>query len=94
MIYNPMRRSWGCFLGRNSQQNLGIVQKHPASRQDISMQFFYNEDTEIGNGEKMSLNEQTTILLIGNDTTLNYLLGRFAERCGYRLSCQIWKILL
>ncbi len=33
----------------------------------------------------MSLNESPAILLIGNDTTLHYLFGRFAERCGYRL---------
>jgi hypothetical protein len=33
----------------------------------------------------MSLNEQPNILLIGNDTALNYLFGRFAERCGYQL---------
>jgi hypothetical protein len=28
---------------RNNWQNLGIVQKHPASQQDIFMWFFYNE---------------------------------------------------
>jgi CheY-like chemotaxis protein len=33
----------------------------------------------------MNLTEQPTILLIGNDTTLSYLLGRFAERCGYQM---------
>lgn len=33
----------------------------------------------------MSLSERPAVLLIGNDTTLNYLFGRFAERCGYRL---------
>jgi DNA-binding response OmpR family regulator len=46
---------------------------------------------EIGAGEKMSLNEQTTILLIGNDTALNYLFGRFAERCGYQLVVSLEK---
>jgi hypothetical protein len=40
---------------------------------------------EIGTGEKMSLSEQPAILLIGNDTALNYLFGRFAERCGCQL---------
>jgi DNA-binding response OmpR family regulator len=35
------------------------------------------------------LNEIPAILLIGNDTTLNYLLGRFAERCGYQLTAHL-----
>ena len=33
----------------------------------------------------MNLKVQRTILLIGNDTALSYLLGRFAERSGYQL---------
>jgi len=33
----------------------------------------------------MSLKKRPTILLIGNDTTLAYLLERFAERCEYKL---------
>ena len=33
----------------------------------------------------MILKTQPTILLIGNDATLSYLLGRFAERSGYQL---------
>ena len=37
----------------------------------------------------MSLNQQPAILLIGNDTTLNYLFGRFAERCGYQLTVNL-----
>ena len=39
----------------------------------------------------MSLNELPTILLIGNDTALNYLFGRFAERCGYQLVVRLEK---
>ncbi len=34
----------------------------------------------------MDLKAQSTILLIGNDTTLSYLLGRFAERNGNQLA--------
>lgn len=34
----------------------------------------------------MDLKARSTILLIGNDTTLSYLLGRFAERNGNQLS--------
>ena len=37
----------------------------------------------------MSLKERPTILLIGNDTTLSYLIGRFAERCGYQLAVNL-----
>jgi len=33
----------------------------------------------------MTSNPQPVILLFGNDTTLSYLFGRFAERSGYRL---------
>src|SRR5438045_9700581 len=33
--------------------------------------------------KNMIPNIQSTILLVGNDSTLNYLLGRFAERSGY-----------
>ena len=33
----------------------------------------------------MNLKAPNTILLIGNDATLSYLLGRFAERSGYKL---------
>jgi ActR/RegA family two-component response regulator len=33
----------------------------------------------------MTSNESSTILVIGKDTTLNYLLGRFAEHGGYQL---------
>ena len=33
----------------------------------------------------MILKTPHTILLIGNDATLSYLLGRFAEHSGYRL---------
>ena len=34
----------------------------------------------------MTSNAQPTILLVGNDSTLSYLLGRFAERSGYLLT--------
>lgn len=34
----------------------------------------------------MNLKTEHTILLIGNDSMLNYLLGRFAERSGYLLA--------
>ena len=34
----------------------------------------------------MNLKTENTILLVGNDTTLSYLLGRFAERSGYLLA--------
>ncbi len=34
----------------------------------------------------MISNIQSTILLIGNDSSLSYLLGRFAERSGYMLT--------
>jgi DNA-binding response OmpR family regulator len=34
----------------------------------------------------MPENTQPTILLIGNDSTLSYLLGRFAEQSGYLLA--------
>lgn len=34
----------------------------------------------------MIANTQSTILLVGNDSTLIYLLGRFAERSGYLLT--------
>ncbi len=34
----------------------------------------------------MITNIQPTILLVGNDSTLSYLLGRFAERSGYLLT--------
>ena len=37
----------------------------------------------------MSLKEQPTILLIGNDETLSYLLGRFAERSGHNLAIHL-----
>ena len=38
------------------------------------------------NGEpEMNLKVRRTILLIGNDTALSYLLGRYAERSGYQL---------
>ena len=39
--------------------------------------------------EKIGLNEQPTLLLIGNEPTLGYLLGRFAERCGYQLALNL-----
>lgn len=34
----------------------------------------------------MTSNSQPVILMFGNDTTLSYLFGRFAERSGYRLA--------
>ena len=34
----------------------------------------------------MDLKAQPTVLFIGNDSALSYLLGRFAERSGYRLT--------
>ena len=34
----------------------------------------------------MNLNRQPAILLVGRDTPLNYLFGRFAEQSGYRLT--------
>ena len=34
----------------------------------------------------MTLNTQPVILLVGNDTKLRYLFGRFAERSGYLLT--------
>jgi ActR/RegA family two-component response regulator len=34
----------------------------------------------------LSFKGSTTILLIGSDTSLVYLLGRYAERSGYQLS--------
>lgn len=34
----------------------------------------------------MTSNPQPVILLFGNDATLSYLFGRFAERSGYRLA--------
>src|SRR5258706_1203530 len=36
--------------------------------------------------KKMDLKAPPTVLLIGNDTTLSYLLGRFAERNGNQLT--------
>lgn len=33
----------------------------------------------------MSTNSQRTIMVIGHDTSLHYLLGRFAEHSGYQL---------
>src|SRR6266496_2185030 len=36
--------------------------------------------------KNMITNIQPTILLVGNDSTLSYLLGRFAERSGYLLT--------
>jgi hypothetical protein len=39
--------------------------------------------------KKMDLKARPTILLIGNDTTLNYLLGRFAERNGNQLTMNL-----
>ena len=36
--------------------------------------------------KKTSLTKQPIILLIGSDTTLSYLLGRYAERCGCQLA--------
>jgi hypothetical protein len=35
--------------------------------------------------ETMTVNGRATILVIGNDPTLHYLLGRFAEHSGYQL---------
>src|SRR5215207_5155257 len=35
---------------------------------------------------EMNLNRQPAILLVGRDTPLNYLFGRFAEQSGYRLT--------
>lgn len=35
--------------------------------------------------EKMNSRVQPTILVVGHNTTLSYLLGRFAERSGYQL---------
>jgi DNA-binding response OmpR family regulator len=32
--------------------------------------------------------QQSTILLVGNDASMSYLLGRFAEQSGYRLRVQ------
>lgn len=37
----------------------------------------------------MRLKEQPAILLVGSDPTLSYLLGRFAERCGYQLAVNL-----
>jgi CheY-like chemotaxis protein len=37
----------------------------------------------------MSLKERPTILVIGNDAALGYLLGRFAERSGYELAVNL-----
>ncbi len=37
----------------------------------------------------MSLKERPTILVIGNDAALGYLLGRFAEHSGYRLAVNL-----
>lgn len=37
----------------------------------------------------MRLKEQRTILVIGNDAALGYLLGRFAERSGYKLAIHL-----
>jgi DNA-binding response OmpR family regulator len=34
----------------------------------------------------MNSKAQSTILLVGDDPSLNYLLGRFAERSGYQLT--------
>lgn len=34
----------------------------------------------------MDTDSKRTILLIGGDTTLNYLFGRFAEQSGYQLA--------
>lgn len=42
----------------------------------------------------MSSKKKPTILLIGNDTALNYLLDRFAERSGYKLSVNLEKSLI
>src|SRR5687767_10072274 len=36
--------------------------------------------------QKMNSKAQFTILLVGDDTSLSYLLGRFAERSGYQLT--------
>jgi len=36
--------------------------------------------------KKMDLKAPPTVLLLGNDTTLSYLLGRFAERNGNQLA--------
>ena len=36
--------------------------------------------------KKTSLIKRPIILLIGSDKTLSYLLGRYAERCGYQLT--------
>jgi len=35
--------------------------------------------------KKVNLKAQPTIMLVGQDTSLSYLFGRFAERSGYRL---------
>lgn len=39
--------------------------------------------------KESNLKEQPTILLIGNDATLSYLLGRFAERSGHSLKIHL-----
>jgi hypothetical protein len=50
------------------------------------MRILYNDTYQELELEKTSLKEQLTILLIGNDTMLSYLLGRFCERSGHQLA--------
>ena len=38
----------------------------------------------------MELSAQSRILMIGSDQALSYLIGRFAERCGYGISALQW----
>ena len=38
----------------------------------------------------MELSAQSRILMIGSDQALSYLIGRFAERCGYGVSALQW----
>jgi DNA-binding response OmpR family regulator len=54
--------------------------------QDILTGLFYNDPVKPENWT-MSLQTQPTILLIGRDRTLRYLLARFAEHSGYQ-----WKV--